>query len=280
VHAHAYHALPALGAAVAKRYPLVFTPHYHGTGHSRLRTALHRPYRKCGRLLFDRADRVICVSGAEASLVASHFPDVLLKTRVIHNGVDVSAIETAAPYPKSGPVLLSAGRLERYKQVDLTLRALALLPDDHSLVITGRGPASGELEALAERLGVADRVRLLGRVSDEELHRWFRTADAYVTMSSNEAYPLTPLEALVGGARVLASDIPAHHEVASATGGTMEIVRLRSEPERLAAHLQALLLRPVQPPSIDSWDAVTEMTLALYAEVLSERGATRERVLR
>ena len=51
LHAHSYHTPVALSAAIAglvRRVPLVLTPHYHGTGHSWFRSALHRPYRLFG----------------------------------------------------------------------------------------------------------------------------------------------------------------------------------------------------------------------------------------
>ncbi len=62
VHAHGYHALPALQAAFSRPPVLVFTPHYHGTGHSVFRKLLHPPYRRLGRVIFDRSARTIAVS--------------------------------------------------------------------------------------------------------------------------------------------------------------------------------------------------------------------------
>jgi glycosyltransferase involved in cell wall biosynthesis len=271
VHSHAYHALPALEAALAKRYPLVFTPHYHGTGHSWFRKLLHPPYRRVGRLTFERADKVICVSAAEALLVAKYHPNVMPRTTIIHNGVDIEAIRSAAPLPEPGTVILSAGRLETYKRVDQMVAAMAHLPADHTLVVCGDGPARADLEAQAAGLGLGERVRLLGRVSDEDLHRWFRTAAVYVNLSSNEAYPITPNEALVAGARVLASEIPAHHEVLASTGGTMALVTVPCPPPELAARLQELLAAPYREAAVESWDEVTEKTIEIYREVSARR---------
>jgi glycosyltransferase involved in cell wall biosynthesis len=60
---------------------------------------------------------------------------------------------------------------------------------------------------------VTDRVRLLGRVSGEELAAWYGAADLFLTLSREEAFGMTVLEAAAAGAPVLASDIPAHREV-------------------------------------------------------------------
>jgi glycosyltransferase involved in cell wall biosynthesis len=267
VHAHSYHSLAALGTALRKRFPLVFTPHYHGTGHSPLRAALHPPYRRIGRLLFERADAIVCVSQAEATLVAEHFPGCGPRIAVIPNGADVEAIDAAEPFPHERTVLLSAGRLEDYKHVDRTLAAMADLDDLYELVVIGDGPARESLRRLAAQLRVTDRVSFRGRVPDGELRRWLRTAVVLVTMSSNEAFSIISLEALHAGARVIASDIPAHREVASLTAGTMQLVRADIAPAELAARIRAISeLAPVVP-HVPSWEDVAAETFELYERV-------------
>ena len=112
------------------------------------------------------------------------------------------------PWP--GTLVVSAGRLESYKHVEKTVAAMAHLPTDFSLIVTGDGPERRRLETTIAELALLARVRLLGRVYLDELWRWYRRADVYVSMSANEAYSLTVAEALSAGARVVASDIPAH----------------------------------------------------------------------
>src|SRR5438105_10543857 len=194
VHAHGYHAVPALGAALAGCRPLVFTPHYHGTGHSCLRRWLHVPYRVPGAAIFRRSSRVICVSDAEAALVRRHFPHASNRLTVIPNGVDTRALREAAPYAEERTVILSVGRLEAYKNVHLTIEALAHLPATFVLRVIGDGPARQTLEDLATRVGLGERVAFLGRVGDEVLRRWFRTARVYVSMSGHEACGVTLFE--------------------------------------------------------------------------------------
>ena len=85
VHVHNYHTLVG-HAAVGSRLPFVFTPHYHGTGHSPFRARLHRLYRPAGARLFRAAYAVICVSEAERDLVIKDFPAVAGKVVTIPNG--------------------------------------------------------------------------------------------------------------------------------------------------------------------------------------------------
>jgi len=272
VHAHLYHALPALGAALTGCSPLVFTPHYHGGGHAPLRSLLHKPYRRAGAWVFARARRVICNSQAEATLVLRDFPGVAGRLSVIYPGVDVAAIQDAAPYSEAGKVILSVGRLEHYKNVRLTIEALRHLDESYVLRVIGDGPARPALEQEARRLGPRGRVEFLGRVDDADVRRWLRTAHVYVSMSAHEAFGLALVEALAAGTRVLASDIPAYREIAGrAPTGTMALRPLSSDPAILATAIRTFESRPSLgslPRDIATWDDVAARTAAVYTALL------------
>jgi glycosyltransferase involved in cell wall biosynthesis len=270
IHAHGYHALPALQAALVRPPALVFTPHYHGTGHSTFRKLLHPPYRRLGALIFARAARTIAVSPPEARLILSHFPSVEPRLVVIPNGVDEEALRAAQPFEERRTVILSAGRLETYKQVDKTIAALSRLPDRFVLRITGDGAARGELERQVTAAGLSDRISFLGKVSDEDLYRWFRSTAVYVSMSSNEAMPVTFIECLAAGARVVASDIPAHRDLVTKTEGSIQLVSLDVSPDRLAATIDELAAQPVAKARVDTWDDVTSRTALAYREAIGQ----------
>jgi glycosyltransferase involved in cell wall biosynthesis len=205
--------------------PLVFTPHFHAVGHTRAASALHRVYDPLAALLFRRADNVTCVSMAEAELVLQCYPSVEPRLSIIPLGVDTQALLAAEPFETDRPTVLVAGRLEPYKRADAAIRAFASMRQDAQLVICGTGSHRPALEALARELGIASSVFFLGPVSDEELRRWQRTATSTLSMSSREAFGLVLLESAVAGSRVLASDIPAHAELAD---------RLRRADARIA----------------------------------------------
>lgn len=276
LHAHNYHALPALVAAATSRAPLVFTPHYHGGSESSFRDALHRPYRLLGSAIMRRARKVIAVAPAEASLLASHFPGAAAKIVVVPNGVDAERISAAQPFDLDrSVVVLCAGRLDRYKRVGDTIRALAQLDDRHLLRITGDGPARAELERLVRELGLSRRVEFLGQLDLGRLYRWFRTADVYVTMSEIEAMPVTPLETLYAGARVVASDIPAHRGTARFAGERLTLVPLGSPPAELAAAIAAAAKSDPRGGSIPTWEDVLSSTLAVYRDAAATRTGRR-----
>lgn len=271
VHAHNYHALPAAAAAFSRPRAFVFTPHYHGTSASSFRRLLHVPYRRIGSAMIRRADRVICVSAREARLLQRDFPWVGDQVEVIHNGVDLGWIRAAVPYDEPRPVVLSAGRLEPYKGVDRIIEAMRHLGDEYILRITGEGPARKALEERVARLGLESRVEFLGHVDLDTLYRWFRTACAYVTMSRIEAMPLTPLEVLAARTRVVASDIPAHREIADAAAAGIDLVAPEAPSTVLADAIAKASIDDAQQPVVMDWAEVGERTLALYAAAAAGR---------
>lgn len=271
VHAHSYHTLVGQ-AAVGLGLPLVFTPHYHGTGHTRLRALLHRLYRPAGGRLFAAADAVVCVSAAERDLVVGDFPGMAGKARVIPNGTDprpaaVPPVSSAA----DEPMVLTIGRLERYKRVELVIRACRALGPEVTLVIVGDGPDRPRLEQCAGAAGRSGVVRFTGRVNDAELGRLLATAAVVTSASEHEAFGLIVADGLAAGARVVASAIPAHYELGALAGADAPITFVDPEDSRqFTAALAACLARgrrQADPPRLPSWADVAEGTRALYSQV-------------
>jgi glycosyltransferase involved in cell wall biosynthesis len=250
----------------------VFTPHYHGTGHSRLASALHRVYGPFGARVVRNAATVICVSASEAELVRRAFRLPGERVVVIPNGVEVQPPVAAEPMPVAGVVVLTVGRLEPYKGVMEMVEALPHLPDAFVLRVIGGGHQGAALSHRARALGVDHRFELLGQVDDEELQRWRQTAAVYVTMSRHEAFGLGVLEAAMAGTPVVASDIPAHREVL-ASCSNVRLIPLGA-PARTLAHAMAGAAtgeRSVVGP-VPTWDDVAESTLAVYQRSLAQRG--------
>ncbi len=103
----------------------------------------------------------------------------------------------------------------RYKGVDVLLRALVLLPEDVVLHVVGRGDLVAEYQALAAKLGLMGRVTFHTDVSDEALPAVVRSARLFVlpSVSGPENGPLVVLEAMASGVPVLATRIPGVREM-------------------------------------------------------------------
>ena len=147
---------------------------------------------------------------------------------VLHNGVDLDRFGSADAQGRNaerkrwgvGPddvVIGSVGRLAPVKNHALLLRAVASAGLPAHVVLVGEGPEREALRALAETLGIADRVRLLGHSDD--VRRQLAGFDVFALPSRNEGMSNTLLEAMAAGLPVVASDV----------GGNPEIVRDESE---------------------------------------------------
>lgn len=128
---------------------------------------------------------------------------------LVFNGVDCRVYR---PGPKSDtPLLVYLGRLRYYKSVDTVIRALPQLVDSHPDIrfsIAGSGPAKADLQALAREIGVFDRVRFHGRVSEQEKISLLQQAHVVVNPSLKEGWGLTVLEANACGTPVVGADVP------------------------------------------------------------------------
>jgi glycosyltransferase involved in cell wall biosynthesis len=212
---------------------------------------------------------VICVSRAEEAMLLRHFGDDL-DVVIAPNGVEVEEILRALPLEtgRRSTSILSAGRLEPYKQVERVVSVLAALPADHELVVLGTGPAGPGIRDRVRQLSLADRVQLLGHVPTGVLHQWLRTADVFVSLSRHEAFGITVLEAAVAGAGVVASDIPAHREVAGyLPPGAVTLVRDSASVEELALAIGRARRREVMHDDLSRvprWEDTVTRTLAAY----------------
>ena len=112
-------------------------------------------------------------------------------------------------------ILAFTGRLVPHKGVDVIIQALTELPDDVVLLVVGAGPRFGSLVGLARRLGVGERVRFCGSVSDDDLPRYLALAEIFVFPSQSrlEGFGLAVAEAMAVGLPFVIADMPGVREV-------------------------------------------------------------------
>jgi len=128
---------------------------------------------------------------------------------VSHCGIQRPAFEAATDKPRPQRVAY-LGRLEAYKHIDILLRAMASLTERFpktEILIIGRGAARPALEALAKELGLADRTRFTGFVSDRERDELLAQTRVCVCPSEKEGWGLTVIESNGLGVPVVASDV-------------------------------------------------------------------------
>lgn len=270
IHAHSYHQPTAVVAAVAARMarrPFVLTPLYHGRGRRRMLHAVYRPF---GAWAVRTADRVICLSEAERERLERDL-GALKTIAVIPSAVDPAERSARVDAPGGGRVRVCvAGRLERYKGVDVIVRAMATLPPTYTLTLIGDGPEANALRGLVAELGLGERVAMPGQVSRPELLAAYRASRVFVTLSRYESFGLTVLEAAAAGAVVVASDIAPHRELARyvATGGLV-LIDPGSVPDAVARSIvdAASETYRADPALLPGITELAARTMAVYSAV-------------
>jgi glycosyltransferase involved in cell wall biosynthesis len=129
---------------------------------------------------------------------------------LLYNGITFPALEPRDMASRPCRVAY-LGRLESYKRIDLLLRACAQLVPRFSqldIVLIGRGAERQRLEALAQELGIAERTRFTGFVSDAERDALLADARVAVCPSVKEGWGLTVIECNALGVPVVATDAP------------------------------------------------------------------------
>lgn len=111
-------------------------------------------------------------------------------------------------------LVVNTARLEHQKGFDTTIRALPELPEHVRLVIVGGGSQEAELQQLAERCGVSDRVVFIGKVDRSEVTKYRLACDVFVGPSRSEGLGNAFLSAM-------ASRLPV---VTTREGGLAEFV--------------------------------------------------------
>ncbi len=203
------------------------------------------------------------------------------RVTVLRNGVDLETFhlpaDRAALRAKlglEGQVLLSVGLLIPRKGHDQIITAMPELPGC-TLLVAGEGPERAALEALAVRLGVADRVRLLGPQPHAALAQLYGAADALVLASLREGWANVLLEAMACGTPALAGPAWGSAEAicTPAAGLLLEDVT----PAAIAEGVRRLFAAPPDRAATRrhaeafGWGPTTEGQLALFRRVLERR---------
>ncbi|VVB95975.1 D-inositol-3-phosphate glycosyltransferase [uncultured archaeon] len=259
VHAHNYHAFPALFAAIAAKRRFVFTPHYHGGSHSILRNLLHIPYQWMGSFIFKKAGKIVCVSKYEMKLIEIDFHVPRSKLVLIPNGLNVEEFNAIKQLKKESKIVLYAGRLESYKGIQYLIEALPLL-DGYRLKVIGKGSYDKKLHELAQKLKLNNRIDWLKDIDRKELLSHFKSADVFVNLSTFEAYGITVAEALACGTSCIV-----------ATGGALEEfvgdgcvgLSYPIDINELARTIESR--KRIVPRKMPDWDDVTSDLIKLYS---------------
>ena len=298
VHAHSPPPMSAHYASVAaeaKGMPLAVTYHCDVELPSPFGSLIEALYRRTlGAATLRRADRVIVTTrtyAATSRAVWSHNPSIIpnaVDHRRFRPDLDGSGVRRDLGVPEDRPVVLLVCRVVPHKGIEHLLEA-ARAVRNADFVIAGDGSSLEAMKRLARTLGVAERVRFLGRVPTERLPTVYAAADVFVlpSVSRLEAFGIAALEAMASGKPVVVTDIPGVRDVIE--DGREGFLADPVNPQDLARKIQRLVDDPSlrremgrrgREKVIASFtiETVTDRIVALYESLLSggrDQGTTR-----
>lgn len=265
IHAHSYHAFPSLYASRnAGKARFIFTPHYHGEGHTPLRNLLHEPYRPIGSGIFRRADKIVSVSEYEKQLILKDFRVDESIIEVIPNGINKEEFRGLRRRQKSHRTILCVTRLEEYKGVQHLIRVLPQLEEDIKLEIVGKGSYQQKLFSIINDLGIKPRVEIVSGIDRNELLQRYVDADLFALLSRNEAYGITVAEALAAGTLCIVAKASALTEWVD--DKNCYGVNLPIQLPELKLTIEKVIGNRVSDVNLLDWDEVSERLIKLYRE--------------
>lgn len=242
----------------------------------RFGTALKWAY----RLLYPRADRIICQSEIIAGQLAHDFSVPAEKLVAMRNPVDVARLRARAEGARrdssQGLSFITVGRLGHQKGVDRLIELVPRFTRSATLLIVGDGPLRPELERRVQELGMAERILFVGFTDNP----WslMAGADALLLASRWEGLPNVALEALACGTPVIAtSESGGIEELArAAPNGAVQTVAF-GEPfldavNRITAKRESLPIS-LLPARYDA-SAVAQQFARILADVAGESHST------
>lgn len=107
-------------------------------------------------------------------------------------------------------IIFTLGRLVEYKGYKYLIQAAKYLPKECVILIGGSGPLRDELQSLIDDNNLTDKVKLLGRISDEDLPSYYSACDLFALSSiwKTEAFAIVQIEAMSCGKPIVATKIP------------------------------------------------------------------------
>jgi glycosyltransferase involved in cell wall biosynthesis len=236
--------------------------------------------RPLARRLYKSADQVVAVSNAAARDLEQQLRLPPSSVTTIYNPVVSAHIHNSRQEPlqhpfveqHSEPLILAVGRLSAQKDYPTLIQAFAQLQSaaPSRLAILGDGEERASIESLIAKLGLENRVCLVGFT--ENPYQWMQRADLYVLSSRWEALPTVLIEAMACGCNVVSTDCPS---------GPAEILGERfaqrltpcGDPSALATAIKQALDEPLDDAEVIRRASQFNFTTAArrYIELLSPR---------
>jgi len=277
--------------------PLVVLRHSHaanvGTFHAyrENRHPFMGPMQPVLQKFVNKLDAKICVSEAARDLINRYFPD---DYQVIPNGIDAhyfggAGIEPVERFNDGRPNILFVGRMDKRKGFRYLLEAFVqvaqAIPDARLIVVGAYSKEDKEPFVWYAYEHHLSGVKFVGRVSPEELPRYYKTCDLFCAPSTGfESFGIVLLEAMAAGRPIVAANIAGYRSVLQ-DGREGLLV----EPENERALAEAII-RVLRDPALRAamgeqgrrkaeqydWPIVACRVLGIYEQALLHLGSSTD----
>lgn len=144
--------------------------------------------------------------------------------RIIPTGINIGKFNTDSDFDlrtdlgvsSDAKILLSVSRLAYEKNIKELINSMpAILKDQPNthLVIVGDGPAKDDLKQQTNDMNLNDNVHFVGEINNDEVYKYYHSADIFVSTSNSESQGLTYIEAMAAGVKVVVSSSPYTEEL-------------------------------------------------------------------
>jgi len=261
--------------------------HIHGSQFAHFYGELPGPLQGVVRWLLAHADAVIALSPSLGRYIQTECG--VRNVYTVPNGVPGAFFrppeEHATVQPTEPLRLLFVGSVVERKGIFDLLEALASIPGGTACLDIVGGGKIAEAQEAAERLGIADRVRIWGPLEGDPLLAAYRSAEVLVLPSYHEGVPLVVLEAMASGLGVIATPVGGIPDVLTDGQDALlvppgDVKALATAIRRLAADrrlLHDIALAGQQRAMTYSFDATMERIWKVYDDVLLAKKENRAR---
>ncbi len=237
-------------------------------------------------LFYNKLHGKICVSEAALDLISRYFPG---EYAVIPNGIDVDEfggpdVQPIEKFMDGRPNVLFVGRMEKRKGFRFLIRAfpyvVEAIPEVRLIVAGAYGKEDKEPFVRYARMHGLNSVKFVGRISEAELPRYYKTCDVFCAPSTGfESFGIVLLEAMAAGKPIVATDIFGYRSVVD-NGQEGLLVEPENE-QALAEGIITLLRNPAVARKMGErgrrkaarydWPLVARQVMAVYEELIKQQ---------
>lgn len=234
------------------------------------------------RICLKKVDQFFCLSKEEKEKFSEYADAIIQPMGIDFNNfksIEKGIAQKEFKLEKKSYILY-VGRIDEVKGIDYLIKGfneLLLNKEDIYLLIAGEGPYKNEIEYLINKLGISKHVKFLGFVENKRLPYLYNAADATLSPSLWEAYPVVPIESLACKTPLLTTNVGAIPEITGHFRGGFKIIPMKNA-DAIKNAIDDVISGKINENQIDrengkkyhEWDNIIKNTISVYDKLNEE----------